>query len=61
MRTAVGAIPSAPLVLIDLETREGVTGRAYIFGYTPVTLAALVALAILIKWPVIATFIPYNM
>ncbi len=44
IRTAVGAIPSAPLVLIDLQTREGVTGRAYIFGYTPVTLAALVAL-----------------
>ncbi|MCG8358843.1 MAG: hypothetical protein MI920_25020 [Kiloniellales bacterium] len=44
MRTAAGEIPSAPLVLIDLETQEGVPGRAYIFGYTSVTLKPLVAL-----------------
>jgi mandelate racemase len=25
----------APLVLIDLETEEGVTGRAYVFCYLP--------------------------
>jgi mandelate racemase len=42
IRTAVGTIPSAPLVLIDVETVQGVTGRAYIFGYTPLTLAPLV-------------------
>jgi mandelate racemase len=42
IRTAVGTIPSAPLVLIDIETVQGVTGRAYIFGYTPLTLAPLV-------------------
>lgn len=41
--TAVAAIPSAPLVLIDLETNKGVVGRAYIFGYTPSTLRPLVA------------------
>jgi mandelate racemase len=41
LRTAVGSIPAAPLVLIDVLTEEGVTGRAYIFGYTPMTLAPL--------------------
>lgn len=44
IRTAVGTIPSAPLVLIDVLTEEGITGRSYIFGYTPVTLAPLTAL-----------------
>jgi mandelate racemase len=34
VRTAVGEVPSAPLVLIDLRTTEGVQGRAYIFAYT---------------------------
>src|SRR4051794_15544579 len=33
VRTAVGAIPAAPLVLIDVATEEGVTGRSYLFGY----------------------------
>lgn len=42
--TASGTIPSAPLVLIDLETKEGVTGSAYIFGYTPLALRPLVEL-----------------
>ncbi len=41
LRTAVGEVPAAPLVLIDVLTEEGVTGRAYIFGYTPTTLAPL--------------------
>jgi len=43
MKTAVGTIPAAPLVLIDIETEEGVAGRAYIFAYTPVMLRPLVA------------------
>ncbi len=42
IRTAVGTIPAAPLVLIDLMTNEGVPGRAYIFGYMPAALAPLV-------------------
>ena len=46
IRTAVGTIPSAPLVLIDVETREGVTGRAYIFAYTATALPALRRLVI---------------
>ena len=41
IRTAVGTIPAAPLVLIDVTTEEGITGRAYVFGYTPLTLAPL--------------------
>jgi mandelate racemase len=42
LRTAIGVIPAAPLVLIDVTTEEGVTGRAYIFGYTPPALVPLV-------------------
>ena len=34
IRTAVGEVPSAPLVLIDISTEEGVTGRSYLFAYT---------------------------
>jgi len=41
VRTAVGTIPAAPLVLIDVATREGITGKAYVFAYTPPALAAL--------------------
>lgn len=32
--TSVQTIRTAPLLLIDLETEEGVTGRAYLFCYT---------------------------
>ena len=41
LRTASGEIPAAPLVLIDVLTEEGITGRAYVFGYTPLTLAPI--------------------
>lgn len=44
IRTAVGTIPSAPLVLIDLMTEEGIRGRSYIFAYTPLVLPALARL-----------------
>jgi mandelate racemase len=33
VRTAVGVIPAAPLVLIDVATEQGVAGRSYLFGY----------------------------
>lgn len=36
--TASGSILSAPLVLIDVETDQGVVGGAYIFAYTPLAL-----------------------
>ena len=38
MRTAMGVIPSSPLVLIDVETSEGVCGSAYIFTYIELAL-----------------------
>ncbi|QKZ16033.1 enolase C-terminal domain-like protein [Streptomyces chartreusis] len=42
IRTAVGDIPTASLVLVDIDTHEGVRGRSYIFGYTDRALGALV-------------------
>ena len=41
-QSASGAIPVAPLVLVDLETHEGVTGHAYVFAFAPWALAPLV-------------------
>jgi mandelate racemase len=38
LRTASGAIPQAPLVLIDVQTDQDVVGRAYVFCYTPLML-----------------------
>ena len=34
VETAGGAIRTAPIVTIDLETGDGVTGRAYVRSYT---------------------------
>jgi mandelate racemase len=31
--TSAGTVHSAPLLLIDLETEEGITGRTYLFCY----------------------------
>jgi mandelate racemase len=45
IRTAVGEIPAAPLLLLDVMTEEGVTGHAYLFGYTPLTLRPMFELA----------------
>jgi mandelate racemase len=45
IRTAVGAIPSAPLLLIDVGTDQGIVGRSYIFTYTIATLAPVARLA----------------
>jgi mandelate racemase len=42
--TAGGNVTSAPLVLIDLQTEEGVTGRTYLFCYTSFALAPVVRL-----------------
>lgn len=41
---ATGTMPKAPLVLIDLETEEGITGRAYVFTFTPTALKPVVDL-----------------
>lgn len=44
VRTASGTIGESPLVLLDVQTDEGIVGRAYLFGYTPMTLKPLVCL-----------------
>jgi mandelate racemase len=44
VKNAFGVIRSAPLVLIDVTTDQGVTGRSYIFGYARLTLKPLVQL-----------------
>ena len=33
--TSAATVSKVPLVLLDLDMKEGVTGRAYVFGYTP--------------------------
>ncbi|MGI9382662.1 MAG: enolase C-terminal domain-like protein [Methyloligellaceae bacterium] len=43
VRTASGDIRSAPLVLLDIDTDQDVTGRAYVFAYTPLMLRPLVS------------------
>jgi mandelate racemase len=44
VKNAFGVIRSAPLVLIDVVTDQGLTGHSYIFGYARLTLAPLVRL-----------------
>ena len=44
VKNAFGIIRSAPLVLIDVSTDQGVTGRSYIFAYAELTLKPLVYL-----------------
>src|SRR5258705_5037018 len=44
VKNAFGVIDAAPLVLIDVETDQGVTGRSYIFAYAKLTLKPLVHL-----------------
>lgn len=38
LHTSSGTIETAPLVLVDLLTEEGITGCAYVFCYTPLAL-----------------------
>ncbi|MGH8647734.1 MAG: enolase C-terminal domain-like protein, partial [Burkholderiales bacterium] len=42
--TSVQTVREAPLLLVDLETEEGVTGRAYQFCYVPAAAPAIVVL-----------------
>jgi len=44
LQTSGGTVHAAPLALIDLVTEEGVTGRAYLFCYTPLALKPVVQL-----------------
>ena len=42
--TSQAAVRSAPLVLIDLETEQGVTGRSYLFCYVAAAAPAIIAI-----------------
>src|SRR5262245_28101291 len=44
LQTSGGTVRVAPLALIDLITEEGVTGRTYLFCYTPLALKPVVEL-----------------
>ena len=37
VRTASGDILAAPLVLVDVQTNEGIVGRSYAFAYASLT------------------------
>jgi mandelate racemase len=41
--TSAATVREAPLLLVDLETEEGVTGRSYLFCYTPSGARAIAA------------------
>ena len=42
--TSRATITRAPLLLIDLDTEEGITGRAYLFCYLPAAAGAIAAM-----------------
>ena len=44
LHTATGAIEQAALVLIDISTSEGISGRSYVFAFAPHIQRAVVAL-----------------
>jgi mandelate racemase len=44
LQTSSGAVATAPLVLVDCETEQGVRGHGYIFAITPVALKSLAAM-----------------
>ena len=44
LRTSTGALTAAPLVLIDVHTSAGITGRAYLFAFTRPNLAPMAEL-----------------
>jgi mandelate racemase len=47
LATSTGAIATAPLLLVDLRTDDGILGRAYLFGLMPQNLKPLAALVAL--------------
>lgn len=42
--TSAGAVRKAPLLLVDLETEEGITGRSYLFCYLPAAAPAIMSI-----------------
>jgi mandelate racemase len=47
--TSRGTITKAPLLLIDLETEEGVTGRSYLWCYLPGVMPAIASVLKLVE------------
>src|SRR5437763_14325360 len=47
--TSRGTITKAPLLLIDLETKEGVTGRSYLWCYLRGVMPALASALALVE------------
>lgn len=45
LRNSLNVIPRAPLVVVDIRTRCGATGTAYVFPYVPAALGPTAALA----------------
>ena len=39
--TSADAVRSAPLLLVDVDTEEGITGRSYVFCYLPAAAPAI--------------------
>jgi len=60
LQTSGGLVGTAPLVLIDIHTQEGLTGCSYVFCYTPLALKPMTQLLTnleeLIKGDVLAPF-----
>jgi len=60
LATSVGAVSIAPLLLIDLHTTGGITGRAYLFGIARNALAPIAklveAMAEMLKGDAVAPF-----
>jgi len=44
LHTASGAVEQAALILIDIETNQGFTGRSYLFAFTPPIQKSILAL-----------------
>src|SRR5260221_6513592 len=42
--TSQGALRQLPLVLIDLETEEGITGRSWLFCYLPAAVPGVIGI-----------------
>jgi len=58
LQTSAGAVTAAPLILVDLQTEEGISGCAYLLCYTPLVLkpvrAMIEAAATVIKGDLVA-------
>lgn len=42
--TSAAAVRTAPLLLVDVETDEGITGRTYLFCYVPAAAAGIISM-----------------